>query len=97
MRIHSPLPDSNLGSGGSHLLAYVKPWLSWSDQLLPLINRGLVVKDRAAAMEFLSMSTITASVVIALRLKERAMNSCRTQHLSKSEAHTTLIERCAIL
>ena len=44
MRIHSPLPDSNLGSGGSHLLAYVKPWLSWSDQLLPLINRGLVTK-----------------------------------------------------
>ena len=54
MRIHSPLPDSNLGSGGSHLLDYVKPWLSWSDQLMPLINRGLVVKDRAAAMEFLS-------------------------------------------
>jgi len=38
------LPDSNVGGGGSHLLAYVKPWLSWSDQLLPLINRGLVTK-----------------------------------------------------
>ena len=44
MRIHSPLPDSNLGSGGSHLLAYVKPWLSCCDQLLPLMNRGLMTK-----------------------------------------------------
>ena len=44
MRIYSPLPDSNLGSGGSHLLAYVKPWLSWSDQLLPLMNRRIVTK-----------------------------------------------------
>ena len=44
MRIYSPLPDSNLGSGGSHLLAYVKPWLSWSDQLMPLMNRRIVTK-----------------------------------------------------
>ena len=37
-------PDQVCRTSRAVLLAYVKPWLSCCDQLLPLMNRGLVTK-----------------------------------------------------
>ena len=41
-------------SEGSSLVPFAKPWQSCSDQLKTLEARGLVVRDRSSAEEFLS-------------------------------------------
>ena len=42
-------------SEGSSLVPFAKPWQSCSDQLKTLEARGLVVRDRSSAEEFLSL------------------------------------------
>jgi abortive infection bacteriophage resistance protein len=43
-----------MSSSGSPKVPYGKPWLSHADQVNLLVNRGLVVTDRAAAEAFLA-------------------------------------------
>jgi len=43
-----------LPGGSTPRIAFAKPWQSWADQLKTLESRGLVVRDRAAAIAFLA-------------------------------------------